>query len=113
MNSIVIYHSGYLTFMMQDRRNHSILFLFLLCFVPSLQQGWTGNNAMQPSWQSQGGAAQTQTVQAQPIHQPSPQSWDQPAQPAQTQQAPGDQQAAGSGVGVRMKSIRTGDGKNL
>ena len=100
--------------MMQDLRNLFVLFSFLLCFVPSLQQGWTGNNAMQPSWQSQPGAAQTQSVQAQPVQQPPRQTWNQQGQqqPASTQTQPTQaSKSSGSGVGVRMLSLRAGDGK--
>jgi len=108
--------------------------IIAVCILPTFQQGWTGNNAMQPAWQAQPVAAAPATGQAQqpqqtwnqPQQQPQQQWGAQPAtqtggtaqqswssqqtQGAQAQQPPQQSSNKGSGVGVRMLSIRAGDG---
>lgn len=108
--------------------------IIAVCILPTFQQGWTGNNAMQPAWQAQpvaaapvtGQAQQPQQTWNQPQQQPAQQwgaqpttqtggtaqqSWSsQQTQGVQAQQPPQQPSNKGSGVGVRMLSIRAGDG---
>jgi uncharacterized iron-regulated membrane protein len=85
--------------------------IIAVCILPTFQQGWTGNNAMQPAWQAQPVAAAPATGQATQTGGTAQQSWSsQQTQGAQAQQPPQQPSNKGSGVGVRMLSIRAGDG---